>query len=226
MRILVVGLGSFICALIEELRSMGHDVIAVEVDGDRADRYASLASRTLVGDATDPQVLERAGARDADVAVVGTGDHLATSILAVMELRELGLRRIFAKVNSRTEGRALQRVGVTGTVIPEFEAGQRLAHAIVSTSVLDYNELAPGFSMQEIAVPARWVGRNLLQLNTRGRLGVQIIAVRDALSGGLSLPPDPSLPLKPSDSLLVAGPDATLAQVENDSGDADSPARS
>jgi trk system potassium uptake protein TrkA len=216
MRVLVVGFGSFGSSVARTLRSMGHEVIVVEHDGELVDRYADLASRAVVGDATDPLVLERAGAREADAAVVGTGESLATTILATMALRDLEVERIYAKVGSATEGRALERVGVTETVFPEDEAGVRLAHALVSRNVLEYVELAPGFSMQEMAVPESWVGRSLLELRPRGELGIQVIGIRDALSGELAIPPPPDAKLKPSDSLLLAGSDETLETLSKD----------
>jgi hypothetical protein len=40
-----------------------------------------------------------------------------------------------------------------------------------------------------------------------------VIAVRDALTGVFKLPPDPSVVLKPSDSLVLAGSDAALAKL-------------
>jgi trk system potassium uptake protein TrkA len=216
MRILVIGLGAFSLSLAETLRALGHDVIAVERDGERVDRFAGMVTRAVVGDATDPLVLERAGARDVDAAAIGTGEHMATTILTSMALRDLGVRHIYAKVGSITEARALDRLGVTDTAFPEREAGERLAHTIVSRNILNYTSLGSGYSMQEIAVPDPWIGKSLLELETRSRLGLQVIAVRDALSGALSLPPDPASKLKTSDSLLLAGPDAVLARLDRD----------
>jgi hypothetical protein len=37
--------------------------------------------------------------------------------------------------------------------------------------------------------------------------------VRDSLTGELGLPPDPNAPLKPSDSLLLAGRDQDLEKL-------------
>ena len=45
--------------------------------------------------------------------------------------------------------------------------------------------------------------------------GVQVIAVRDALTGQFKLPPDPSEPIKPSDSLVLAGSDEVLAELSS-----------
>jgi trk system potassium uptake protein TrkA len=64
-----------------------------------------------------------------------------------------------------------------------------------------------------MAIPNDWVGRSILALDPRARLGIQVIAVRDALTGEFKLPPDPGAVLKPSDSLVLAGSDEALAKL-------------
>jgi trk system potassium uptake protein TrkA len=213
MRVLVVGLGAFGFWFARTMREMGHEVIAIERDETLVDRHGEWISRAVVGDATDPAFLERVAAGDVDAAVIATGEDLSTTILASMALRDLGVREIYAKVRSVNAARALDRLGVTEAVFPELDAGTRLAHRIVSRAVLDYTPIGKGCSMQEIAVPEQWTGHSLLELEPRVKLNVQVVAVRDALTGALTLPPDPVAPLKPSDSLLVAGRDDVLRTV-------------
>ena len=78
---------------------------------------------------------------------------------------------------------------------------------------VDYTPIGEGYSLQELAVPEDWIGRSLVELEPRGKLGVQVVAVRDALTGELTIPPHPAARLKPSDSLLVAGRDDALATL-------------
>lgn len=150
--------------------------------------------------------------------MIATGEDLSTTILVTMALRDLGLRRIYAKARDLNAARALDRLDVTEAVFPERDAGARLAHRIVSREVLDYTPLGAGCSMQEMTVPASWTGRSLLDLEPRERLGLQIVAVRDALTGELTLPPDPGARLKPSDSLFVAGRDEALEKLRSEEG--------
>jgi len=210
---LVIGLGAFGLWFGKTMREMGHEVIAIERDGALVDRHAEWVSQAVVGDATDPALLERVVVRDVDAAVVATGEDLSTTILTIMALRDLGIREIYAKARSLNAARALDRLDVTEAVFPERDAGSRLAHRVVSRAVLDYTPIAEGFSMQEIAVPESWTGHSLVELEPREKLGLQIVAVRDALTGRLALPPDPIATLKPSDSLLVAGRDDVLEQL-------------
>lgn len=213
MRVLVIGLGSFGFWFARSMREMGHEVLAIERDEGLVDRHAEWITRAVVGDATDPALLERLAAGDVDAAVIATGEDLSTTILAIMALRDLGVREIYAKARSVNAVRALDRLGVTEAVFPERDAGSRLAHRIISRAVLDYTPIGEGFSMQEIAVPEDWTGHSLLELEPRERLRLQIVAVRDALTGELALPPDPAAKLKPSDSLLVAGRDDVLERL-------------
>lgn len=212
MRVLVVGLGSFGFWFARTMKELGHEVIAVEHDEALVDRHAEWVTRAVAGDATDPALLERV-ASGVDAAVLGTGEDLATTVLVTMALRDLGIDPIYAKARSTNAARALDRIGVTEAVFPERDAGARLAHKILSQDVLDYTSLGEGFSMQEITVPESWEGRSLLELSPREKHGVQVVAVRDSLSGELAVPPDPSAPLKPSDSLLVAGSDEVLEEL-------------
>jgi trk system potassium uptake protein TrkA len=212
MRVLVIGLGAFGFWFSRTMKEMGHEVIVVERDEALVDRHAEWVTRAVAGDATDPALLERVGA-GVDAAVIATGEDLSTTILVTMALRDLGLRQIYAKARSLNAVRALDRLDVTEAVFPERDAGTRLAHRIVSRDVLDYTPLGEGFSMQEITVPASWMGRTLVELEPREKLGLQVVAVRDSLTGELGLPPDPSAPLKPSDSLLLAGRDEDLQKL-------------
>lgn len=212
-RIVVVGLGNFGVWVSRTLVELGHEVIAIERDGALVDRFAEWTTRAVQGDATDPAVLARAGARGADAAVVATGEDLASTILATLALRDLGIREIFTKVSSVNEARALEALDVTDEIFPEREAAIALAHRLTSSGVLGYLQLAPGSSIQEMAIPPDWIGKSLLEIAPRERLGIQVVGVRCALSDKVTVPPDPTAPLKDSDAAIVAGPDEKLRRL-------------
>jgi trk system potassium uptake protein TrkA len=78
---------------------------------------------------------------------------------------------------------------------------------------LNYVELAPGFSVQEMAVPNRWVGKSLRELALPRKHGISVVAVHDVLLDRVQAVPDPDAMLKESDTLLVAGADTSLAKA-------------
>lgn len=212
-RFIVVGLGNFGSAAAEALHKQGHDVAALDTSENAVDRIAPFVSRAAVGDGRDARVLERLGARDADAAIVSTGEDITASILATLALHDLGVDEVYVKVVSNDHARVMQKIGATETIFPERESGLRLGARISSRSVLNYVRLANDFSIQEMAVPDRWIGRSLRQLQLPRKHRIAIVAIHDVLHDEIATVPDPDAPLKESDTLLVSGKDEDLARV-------------
>ena len=214
-RFVVIGLGNFGSTAAEALHAQRHDVIAIDTNEQAVERIAPRVSRAVVGDGRSLDTLDRVGARDADGAVVSTGDDITASILATMALRDLRVRSIYVKVISADHARVMEKLGVTDTVFPERDSALRLATRISSATLLNYFRLGPDFGVQEMAVPEEWIGLSLRDLRLRDRFRISIVAVRDVLTDTIVAVPDPDTLLKESDTLLVAGRDADLASAAN-----------
>ena len=217
-RFVVIGLGNFGAGVAQSLHAKGHDVVAVDTDEDTVDRMGPQVTRAAVGNGTDRAVLERVGGGEADAAIVSTGDDLAASVLAAMALRDLGVANIYVKVISTEHARIMDQLGVTETVFPERESAVRLSERLVSTEVLNYVSLAPGFSLRELAVPDVWIGRSLRELELPRRHRVNVLAVHDMLNDRMIPVPDPDAALKESDTILVAGADDDLETLVEEVG--------
>lgn len=219
-RFIVIGLGNFGSSVAETLYSMGHDVVALDRNPERVDRMARLVTRAAEGDGTDIRTLEQIGAGDADAAVISTGDNITASAMTALVLRDLEVSEIYVKVISHDHARLIEKIGVDETIFPERESGIRLGKRISSRSVLNYVQLGPNFSLQEMAVPPDWVGSSLRELELPRRHGISVVAIHDYLVDEIESVPDPDDPLKESDTLLVAGPDEKLSKVlKSSSGD-------
>ncbi|MEW5850732.1 MAG: TrkA family potassium uptake protein [Myxococcota bacterium] len=210
-RFLVVGLGNFGSTLAQRLFEMGHDVVAIDQRPDIVDGMSSRVTRGVVGDATRPAVLEEAGARNADAAVIATGESLASSILALIALKDMHVSEIFVKVGSHEHERVANALGATDSIFPERESALGLAARITAGQLLQYVQLAPHFGLQEMPVPKAWWGRTLRELALPHRYRVQVVAVHDVLQDVMMSVPDPDRKLVQSDTLLVAG-EATALQ--------------
>lgn len=212
-RFLIVGLGNFGSWAARALFAQGYEVIAVERVEDLVDRQGPHVTRAVVGDATDPRLLEEIGAATVDAAIVSTGEDLAASILITLALSDLGVRDIYVKVTSPEAARALEALRVKETIFPEQEAAHNLAHRIASRGVLKYVPLTPGYSIQEVAIPDAWLGKTLRELALPKRHGIQVVAIYDVLKDEMHVVPDPDDPLKESDVAIVAGSDETVHKV-------------
>lgn len=212
-RFVVIGLGNFGSSVAQALHAAGHDVIAVDTDETAVDGIAPHVTRAAVGDGKQLATLDRVGARGADAGVVSTGEDVTASILATMALRDLGVQEVYAKVISTDHARVMNKIGVTETIFPERESALRLATRMSSSGILNYVRLGADFSVQEMAVPQKWIGRSLLDLQLPRRYGISVVAVRDMLRDEILPVNDPSRCLTESDTLLVAGRDEDLERA-------------
>ncbi len=212
-RFVVVGLGNFGSGVAETITNEGHEVIAVDSTARNVDRLGSMIDRAILGDGTQREVLERAGAAGADAAVVSVGDDITASILAVLALRDLGIPQIYAKVISFDHARVMEKQGVTETVFPERDSAIALGHRLAASGLLNYVRFGANFSIQEMGVPDRWEGRSLRELDLRLKYQIQVIAVHDMLRDEVVPVPDPDRPLTASDTLIVSGRERDLARL-------------
>ena len=172
----VIGLGRFGSAMAITLTELGHDVIGVDADESRVQQLADIITHALQIDATDDKALRAAGIQD--VAVVSIGENIESSLLVVMQVRELGVATIVAKAVTPLHGRILEKLGVSRVIFPEREMAVRIAHSLVMPSVIDYIELSRDFSIVEVPAPEAFVGQTLKQLELRPRLGLTLIAIK------------------------------------------------
>ena len=174
----VIGLGRFGSAVATTLVELGEEVIGIDSDEDRVRELADVLSQTVQLEATDLRALREVGIQDVDCAVISIGENIEASLLAVMQVKELGIERVIAKAVTPVHGRILEKLGVTRVVYPEREMAVRLAHGLVMPNVIDYIELSRDFSIVEIPAPAAFLGHSLKELELRPRYGVTLIAIK------------------------------------------------
>jgi trk system potassium uptake protein len=203
-RYVVVGLGHFGSFIAKKLYELGNEVIAIDNDVNVVDAHGPFVTRALAGDATKKEVLDEAGAEDADVAVVSTGGNIGASVLALLALRDLNVKATYVKVQSIEHARIAEALGATDTVFPEMQAATNLAQRITSGRLLHYTAYGEQFGIQEMAVPDSWSGKTLQDLRLPSEYQIQVVAVHDNLRDTITIPV-PTKPLTPSDTLLIAG---------------------
>ena len=76
-------------------------------------------------------------------------------------VKELGVKYIIAKGQSDLHAKVLYKIGADRVVLPEKDMGVRVAHNLVSASILDFIELSPDYSIMELRVLNEWDGKSL-----------------------------------------------------------------
>jgi trk system potassium uptake protein len=174
--VLLIGLGRFGSSIALTLDRLGHDVLAVEKSAQLIQQYTGRFP-LVEADATNPDALRQLGAKEFSVAVVGVGTSLEASVLITGNLVDLGTPQIWAKAISAEHARILHRIGAHHVVLPEADAGNRVAH-LVSGKLLDYIEVEDGFTIVKMRPPRETQGFTIGQSRIRERYGVTVIGVK------------------------------------------------
>ena len=209
----VIGLGRFGQTLARQLCMLGAEVLAMDISHDLVQQVADEVTHAVVGDAQDKDVLRALGVRDFDCAIVAIGDDLAASVLVTMNMKELGIPYVVCKAHDDTHRRVLEKLGADRVVIPEKENAARLARSLSTPNVLDYIELSEDYGILEVPAPKSWVGKTILELNVRAKLGINIIAVESGKTTNVS--PSANYCILEGDRMVVLGDNLALKAVQN-----------
>ena len=209
---IVIGLGLFGGEVSRQLCSLGCEVLARDVDSNLVQQVANDVTHAVVGDGRDKEVLKALGAGSFDCAIVAIGDNLAASVLTAVNLMELNVPYVVCKAHDETHQRVLEKLGVDRVIIPECEFAGKLARSLSSHNVLDYIELSKDYGILEVPAPKSWIGKTILELNVRAKLGVNIIAVENEKTTNVS--PSANYRIEAGDIMVVLGDNKALDAVQ------------
>ena len=212
----VIGLGRFGSSVASTLSEKGHQVLAIDVDEDKVQDLAEVATQAVCADATDEKALKAIGMDNVDVAIVGMGDNKEASILTTLILKEMGIKEIVAKAVSEDHRKVLQKVGATRVVAPEKDMGVRVANGLVSPTVIEHIELSEDSSIAELIPPSEYVNKSLRDIDIRKRYGLNIIAIKKKMKivtkegdvkeeQKINVAPEPEDTIRGDDILIVLG---------------------
>ena len=208
----VIGLGRFGVEAAVRLWELGAEVLAIDTRSDVVQQVSSSVTHAVVADARDKEVLRALGVADFDCAVVAIGDSLTDSVLATMNLLELGVPHLVCKAYDETHSQILRKLGAHQVLIPERDQAARLARSLSSPNVLDFIELSSDYGIIELPAPKSWQGKTLKELNVRAKLGVNIIAVK--CGGEINVSPAADYTIGKEDIMVVLGDMIALEKVQ------------
>lgn len=149
----VIGLGNFGSTVASELSRFDNYVIGVDRDEARVRPLADKLNQALILDARDDEALREAGVSECSVGLVAMGSDLESSVLACMNLKLIGVERIWAKATSKTHHRILSRLGVQRVIHPEVEVGSQVAQMLHNPLVRDFVSMGNGYYVVNLSVP-------------------------------------------------------------------------
>ena len=218
--IIIAGLGRVGRQSARELKDSGVPFVIID-PRQEAVTYATQHGYLIVqGDASEDEVLERAAIRNAKGLIVTSGDD-ASNLYIVLSARVLNSELyIVSRAVDDASVSKLTRAGANRAISPYAIGGRRLAHLILSPTVIDFFDSVlsrgeeclnlEGIQVRENSMMA---GRNLGFLRDQDHSGANILVIR---RGPQVIPnPDAALVLTPGDEVLALGTAQQLQGLVN-----------
>lgn len=198
---LIIGCGRFGRSVADALLKMDKYVAIMDIDEKLVQELSDKVSYSVQGNSTNPDTLASLGIENFDAIVIGIGNNVEASIMTIVNLKDLGAKRIVVKALNNIHAKILESVGADRVIFPERDMGIRIAHNLIATNLLDYIELSPDYSIIEVIALPEWEEKSLADLNFRFTYNANVVAIKSGDEIKLSLSGDDVI--KKNDVLVV-----------------------
>lgn len=211
--VLLIGLGNFGQALGEKLRNMDDEVMIVDRNEDLVNSLSSKYTSAAIANCMNIDNLKTFDIPSFDACVVAIGDDFQSSLEITSNLKDLGAKYVVSRANTEIQRKFLLRVGADEVVYPNRDIAEKLAVKLNSKRVFDYVELDAEHGIFEIAVPQRWFGKNLVDVNPRAKFGLNVLTIKKGKD--ITPLPGPTYIFQEGDHMLVFGKTDTILKFTN-----------
>lgn len=177
-QIVIIGLGKFGMSVAKLLSKYDYDVLAIDDSESLIEEVVPFVTRAIKLNALDSEALKSVGIKNFDIAIIGIGDNIESSLMIALTLKELAIPNIIAKSRDEKHTKLLEMIGVNKIVQPEIDSAIRLVNTLTTTYIKDKMELSKDYSMIEIETPKIWVGKSFSELALRQKHSINVVCVK------------------------------------------------
>lgn len=216
---LVCGYGRIGREVARGLQVSGASCVMIETAAERLDELEADGVPYIHGDATDDEVLIKAGIERAKGLAICTPSD-PDNLFITLTARELNPAvYILSRCSDPSSQHRLVRAGADKVINPHEIGGQKIASSLLHPTVTEMWDLATGVENSDIAVDelsirsgSELIGRPLAQSGLRERFGVIIVAIKR--DGQMVFNPKPVEILQDGDTLITIGHERDLHEME------------
>ena len=208
--IAVIGLDRFGYTLAVTLSQLGHQVLCIDDSEKAIQTVADQVTNAVCANTTNEAALRAAGLKSFDSAVICISDSMERSLLSVLAVKEVGISSVTVRAMSDDHKKILEKLGFVDIIYPEYDMATKLAYRINKSKIREYLEFSNDYSIIEIAVPEKWVGKTLRTLDVRNTYGINVIAISHPSSHSVDISINPNNPLSKDDALVLLGTDEII----------------
>lgn len=201
--VLLIGLGRFGRHIAKNLDEMNHQVMAIDIKEERVNEVLPYVTNAQIGDCTNEKFLNTLGVSNFDVCIVAIGDNFQNSLETTSLLKELGAKMVVSRAARDVHAKFLLRNGADEVVYPEKQLAKWMAFRYTADNILDYIELGKEFSIFEVAMPKKWIGKSVGEVEVRKLHNINILSVKHGEEFNMKITPQTQF--AEGDTLLVLG---------------------
>ncbi|MDI9490762.1 MAG: TrkA family potassium uptake protein [Bacillota bacterium] len=176
--VIVMGAGLFGSSVAKKLFELGIEVMVVDHNYDIIEELANNVTTAVQCDLFDEKTVDELGIANFDVAIIGIGSNLESSIIATLAAKDRNVNRIIAKATTHTQARILEKLGADQVIFPEIDMGERLARSISGKNFLEYIHFSDEYTIMEIEALDDWIGKSLVDMDFYNKYHMNVVAFR------------------------------------------------
>ena len=207
--ILIIGLGRFGKHIAIQLNSLGHEIMAVDLNEERVEKVRPFVTNAQIGDSTDAEFLKSLGIGNYDICFVTIGGSFQNSLETTSLLKELGARLVISRAERDVHEKFLLRNGADKVVYPEKQVAKWASIRYADDHILDYMEVDASHAIFEVEIPYEWIGKTIGELDIRKKHNINILAVKNE-GGEIGVAISADTVLNDGSTLLVLGDYKTI----------------
>lgn len=201
--VLLIGLGRFGKHIAEKLNELNHEVMAVDKFEERVNAALPYVTNAQIGDSTNEEFLSSLGVDNYDVCIVAVGGDFQSSLETTSLLKELGAKHVVSRASRDVQAKFLLRNGADEIVYPEKQIAHWTAIRYSANHICDYIKLDEEYSIFEITVPEKWVGKTVAELDIRKKYDVNILGTKK--NGVMTATITPDSVFTPEETIMIMG---------------------
>lgn len=214
---IICGLGDTGRHAVEELQKSGTPHVAIELLEENFKRlresHPAFADDLLyvIGDATEEEVLEKAGIERAQGLIVALPHDKDNLVITVIVHQRFPRMRIVARAADERFSERMLRAGAQSTVSPSRIGGLRMASEGIRPHVVGFLDLMLKAQSQtlrveqiEVAGPP-WAGLPLKDLQLHNNFNLLVLAVKSIATNEMWVNPPDNFVVQPGSALIMLG---------------------
>lgn len=175
---LIIGMGHFGHHLCRSLAETDCEIMIVDQNEEALEDMLPYVVSAKIGDCTNIEVLKTFDIPSFDACFVCIGENFQNSLEITSQLKECGAKKVISKADRDIQEKFLLRNGADEVIYPEKNMAERYAVTESSEHIFNFINLGSDYSIYEIDILDRWIGKTVKELNFRVKYNLAVLATK------------------------------------------------